>query len=564
MPTTTRASDAADPAAQPDADDPSEPATCREPTPAPEPASASDRDPRLDSGPAQGPGSDREAGLTSAPAERPGSGEETALATGQGPEPGSGNEANPASGSAQEPASGREAGADSGPAQGGGSGKEANPASGSAQEPASGREAGADSGPAQGGGSGQARDCSSAARGPAATGSGAGAGSGGVRPTLVTRELLLRCATIVGASASFFLLLSVVPLYAERSGASGGAGLASGTLMLATVCGELATPRLVARYGYRRALAAGLVLLGAPALVLTASDGMAWIAAVCFVRGVGFALTIVAGGALTATLIPAERRGEGLALAGAMEGVPSFIALPLGVWFAAHVGYTAVCVAGGLLALAAVAVVPALPGHAPTGDGHKAAVGVLAGFRTGALARPTAVFATTALGVGIIVTFLPLAVPSGATGLVAAALFVQPAASTAANWFAGRSGDRHGSQRLVLPALLLSASGLLLTALTGSAVAVLTGVALFGVGFGMAQNATLALMYARVPESGYGTVSALWNSAYDAGMGFGALGYGALAAATGYPLAFTLTAGLMLAALVPALGDRRRPSVAAR
>ncbi|MFF6958355.1 MFS transporter [Streptomyces sp. NPDC008317] len=532
MTTTTRASDAADPAAQPDADDPSEPATCREPTPAPEPASASDRDPRLDSGPAQGPGSDREAGLTSAPAERPGSGEEPALATGLAPEPGSG--------------------------------KEGNPASGSAQEPASGREAGADSGPAQGGGSGQARDCSSAARGPAATGSGAGAGSGDVRPTLVTRELLLRCATIVGASASFFLLLSVVPLYAERSGASGGAGLASGTLMLATVCGELATPRLVARYGYRRALAAGLVLLGAPALVLTASDGMAWIAAVCFVRGVGFALTIVAGGALTATLIPAERRGEGLALAGAMEGVPSFIALPLGVWFAAHVGYTAVCVAGGLLALAAVAVVPALPGHAPAGDGHKAAVGVLAGFRTGALARPTAVFATTALGVGIIVTFLPLAVPSGATGLVAAALFVQPAASTAANWFAGRSGDRHGSQRLVLPALLLSASGLLLTALTGSAVAVLTGVALFGVGFGMAQNATLALMYARVPESGYGTVSALWNSAYDAGMGFGALGYGALAAATGYPLAFTLTAGLMLIALVPALGDRRRPSVAAR
>ncbi len=102
-------------------------------------------------------------------------------------------------------------------------------------------------------------------------------------PPLVTRQLLLRFLTVIGASASFFLLLSVVPLYAQRSG--GSPGLATGALMLATVGGELATPRLVARYGYRVALAAGLGLLGAPALVLTAADGMAWIVAMCLLRG---------------------------------------------------------------------------------------------------------------------------------------------------------------------------------------------------------------------------------------------------------------------------------------
>lgn len=67
----------------------------------------------------------------------------------------------------------------------------------------------------------------------------------------------------------------------------------------------------------------------------------------------------------------------------------------------------------------------------------------------------------------------------------------------------------------------------------------------------------LSLMYARVPESGYGTVSALWNLAYDAGMGLGAAGFGAVAAQTGYPASFTLTGVLMLAALAPALRDRR-------
>lgn len=372
------------------------------------------------------------------------------------------------------------------------------------------------------------------------------------RPRLVTRPLLLRFVTVIGASASFFLLLSVVPLYAQASG--GDAGLATGALMLATVCGELATPRLVARFGYRVALMLGLVLLGAPALVLTASDSFGWIVAVCFVRGLGFALTVVAGGALTAALIPAERRGEGLALAGIVSGVPSLVALPLGVWLADSVGFTPVCVAGGLVALAAAVVVPGLPGRQPAADQP---VGVVAGLRTGALARPAVVFATTALGAGIIVTFLPLAVPTSMSGLVTAVLFIQPAAATAARWFAGRVGDRRGAAGLVLPGLLLSAIGLLVTALTGSAVAVLAGVTLFGIGFGIAQNATLTLMYARVPESGYGTVSALWNFAYDAGMGVGAVGYGAIAGHTGYPAAFALTAAVMLLALWPACQDRQ-------
>ncbi|MDX3075465.1 MFS transporter [Streptomyces sp. MI02-7b] len=371
------------------------------------------------------------------------------------------------------------------------------------------------------------------------------------RPPLMTRRLLLRFVTVIGASASFFLLLSVVPLYAERGG--GDAGLATGALMLATVGGELATPRLVARFGYRSALAAGLALLGAPALVLTVGHGMAWIVGVCLLRGLGFALTVVAGGALTASLIPAERRGEGLALAGIVSGVPSLVGLPLGVWLASHVGFTPVCAAGGVAALAAMVVVPGLPGRERSA-GRDA--GVVAGLRGGALARPTAVFAATALGAGIIVTFLPVAVPSSLSGLVAAALFAQPATATVARWFAGRFGDRHGPGRLVLPGLLASSAGLLVTAATSSPVAVLAGVALFGAGFGVAQNATLTLMYARVPESGYGTVSALWNVAYDGGMGLGAVGFGAAAARAGYPAAFALAAAVMLVALAPAWRDR--------
>lgn len=376
----------------------------------------------------------------------------------------------------------------------------------------------------------------------------------GPTPALLTRPLLLRFASMVGATLSFFLLLSVVPAYAAERGGGGAAGLATGSLMLATVLGELVTPRLVGRFGYRLTLIAGLLLLGAPALVLTVSGHAAWIVAVCFVRGLGFALTIVAGGALTASLIPDERRGEGLALAGVVSGVPSLVALPLGLWLAGRVGYGPVAVAGGLAALAAIVFVLGLPDRA---DRSEQPLGVVRGLRTGALLRPVVVFAATATATGILVTFLPLAVPSASAGVVAAALFVQTATSTLTRWLAGRHGDRHGSARLVLPGLLLSAAGVLVIAPTTHPLAVITGTALFGAGFGITQNATLTLMYTRVSAASYGTVSALWNLAYDGGMGVGAAGFGITAGLTGYPWAFALTALLMLVAVAPTLRDRR-------
>ena len=83
------------------------------------------------------------------------------------------------------------------------------------------------------------------------------------------------------------------------------------------------------------------------------------------------------------------------------------------------------------------------------------------------------------------------------------------------------------------------------------------GAALFGSGFGAAQNLTLAMMYDRVAKSRYGQVSALWNLAYDGGWGLGAIIFGAVVAGTGYSLAFGLTAAVVATAIIPALRANR-------
>jgi predicted MFS family arabinose efflux permease len=385
------------------------------------------------------------------------------------------------------------------------------------------------------------------------------AGVGEARPRLVSPGLVRVFVASFGAMTSFYLLLSVVPLYAtsgEAAAGEAGAGFATGALLLSTVAAELVTPWLAARFGYRAMFGAGLLLLGAPALALAGSAQLAAILAVCVVRGLGFGVVVVLGGASVAALVPPERRGEGLGLYGMVVGVPSVLALPLGVFLVGRVGYPAVFVAGAAAALAGLLVILGIPGR--SGEPRSATVGMLAGLRSAALLRPSVVFSATAMAAGVVVTFLPLAVTRASGGLAALALLAQATVTTLARWWAGRYADRRNPARLLIPGLLAAAAGVLALVLVDRPVAVLAGMMVFGVGFGVSQNASMTLMFNRVPPAGYGTASALWNLAYDAGMGLGAAGFGVLAAQTGYPAAFALTAAVMVVALGPAWRDRSR------
>ena len=395
------------------------------------------------------------------------------------------------------------------------------------------------------------------------------------RPRLVSARFAAALLSSFGALTSFYLLLSVTPMYAMSAGAgSAGAGLVTGSLMLTTVLAEFASPRLLGRFGYRAVFAAGALLLGGPAPALLLPHSMATIIAVSIARGIGFGLATVVLGALVAASVPAERRGEGIGLAGVVACVPAIVALPSGVWLAQNTGYAVVIAITAISALAPLAATPWLAdpgdtgpagqqaggGHGETGGGHAetetAPAGLLSSLRSGGMLRPGLVFAATTVAAGVVASFLPLAAGVSA-GVATLGLFAQAVTATASRWWAGRRGDRHGHAGLLIPGLLTAAAGMASLIWVSAPVVVIAGMCLFGIGFGIAQNTTFALMLDRAPASGYGTASALWNLAYDAGYGTGPIVFGVFVAHTGYPAAFALTGLLILAALVPAVRDRR-------
>ena len=386
-------------------------------------------------------------------------------------------------------------------------------------------------------------------------------------PRLLTPAAVRLLAVDAAAMTSFYLLLSVVPLYAsERGIGAAGAGLTTGVLMVAAVAAELVTPALAARVGFGRLLAAGLVLLGAPALALPAVGGLVGLLAVAAVRGSGFAIVVVAVGALAARAIPEQRRGEGLGVFGLAATIPAVVALPVGVWVAGVVGFPAVFAVAAGLAVAAVPLVPRPPALAPDEAGGEAgrdtgadtaADGAGVSGRLGLppdVLRLAVLFFATAVAGGVVVAFLPGAV---ANGVAAPALLVQAATATLTRWLAGRYADRHDGARLLGPAVVLAAAGMATAAATGSGLAVLAGMALFGTGFGLAQAASLTTMLQRVTPDRYGAVSAAWNAAYDLGWGVGAIGVGLVVASLGAPAGF-VTAGLLTLAALPLATRGRR------
>ena len=389
----------------------------------------------------------------------------------------------------------------------------------------------------------------------------AGRGTPGGR--IISGPLALVFLSEFCALTSFYLLLSVTSMYAAAVGAgSTGAGLVTGVLLAGTVAAELASSMLMKRYGCRTLLVVGAVLLGVPALALLSARPLAIIVIINLVRGLGFGLSTVVTGALTAVLLPPERRGEGLGLFGVVATVPGVVALPSGVWLAGHYGYPVVVGMTAATALVPLAAFPWLPGAADrrkTGAcaGAGQPIGLLGGLRHDGQLRLFLIFAASTVAAGVVVSFLPLA--AGISGNIAAAgLLAQALAATISRWWAGRQGDRHGHVRLLVPGLAIASLGMTAMIWLTSPAAVIAGMCLFGTGFGISQNATFVLMIDRMPASGLGAASALWNLAYDAGYGAGPAVFGLFAGHTGYPAAFALTGVLMLAALPAARRQARR------
>jgi predicted MFS family arabinose efflux permease len=370
---------------------------------------------------------------------------------------------------------------------------------------------------------------------------------------LLDRSLVALILGTFFTMIGFYLLLSVVPLFTERSGGrSSEAGLATAAFMLSTVAVQVAMPGILRRFGYKPVLIAGQALLGLPALLYGLTGSVPSILAVTLFRGAGFGAAIVVAGALAVELAPSGRRGAVLGLFGVALTLPTIFGGALGLWIVENAGFGLAFLVGGTSPLLGMVAAAGLRRVIPTEDGSGSrSGGFFTAMRRGELSRIFFLFCSVTVASGVTITFLPLSAPASGVYSAAATLLVFGVAVTAGRLGAGWYCDRRGARELLVPGMAAAAVGMALLSSQGPLL--LAGGFLFGGGFGMLQNATLMLVMARVTKAEYGTGSTLWNVAFDAGTGIGAFVFGFVVELTGFSSAFYLCAGLLIvvSVLVP-------------
>ena len=337
----------------------------------------------------------------------------------------------------------------------------------------------------------------------------------------------------------FAVLLPVAPMWAIHIGADSlGAGLVNMVLMACTVIAQLLVGRVLRRVSWPMTLSVGLLLLGAPALVHGYADTLWLVLVLAALRGLGFGILTVCGVDGIAGLVAPEHRGRAIGAYGLVLAAPQFILIPLAPWLSEHVGFGPVFASAGapLLAIPLVLLwakaVPRPP--EPTGEHLSLVRG---------LVKPVATLVAVTAAGGALITFAPeftsaetaFAVLLGLTGTAALS-----------RWRVGALADRHGPRRFLAPMLATGAVGLGLVAagIGGHHSVIVVGAVLVGVAYGGLQSLTLMAAFAAAGEHARSIVSVAWNVGFDTGTGLGALGVGAIATASSFPVAFSAVAAV--------------------
>ena len=308
-------------------------------------------------------------------------------------------------------------------------------------------------------------------------------------------------------------------------------------------------------------LALALYIAGNLVAVFCVSLGELLIARV--LTGAIHGLFIGVASTVAAALVPAEKRGEAMAMVFGGIAVSTVIGVPLGTLVGQLLGWRATFV--GIVILGVIALITTLTLVPPVRSPGTARIGAQA--RSAFAPR---VIATLAVGFLLLggqftaLTYLAeyLKDITGIPGsLISVFLLAYGVASAVGTFVGGKFADRSATKTLVVANILLVVAFAGLYVFGGSSILAAITLALWGlVGFGLVPSLQLRVITLAGP--GGDLAATLGASSVNAGIAVGALGGGAVLAATGAH-AVVLTALITCAVALPAtwaIGRLKVPS----
>jgi MFS family permease len=349
------------------------------------------------------------------------------------------------------------------------------------------------------------------------------------------RRLLALVSAIIFVDALLFTALTpLVPVYAEEFDLSkAGAGLLVGAYGAGALLGGIPGGLAAARFGPKRAVIAGLILLAVASFAFAAADSALALGAARFVQGIASTATWAGALAWISVTSPRERRGEvigtafGAAIFGAVLG-PAF---------------------GGLADLAGIALAFTIVGALTLGFAALASLARSAEPEAASLAGLERAFRDRrfvgglwlnmlpAMLFGLLIVLTPLALDDAGWGTfaIAAVFFASGIVEVVLNPMLGRFSDRVGRLLPIRAALVASIVVALALAASSEAAVIALLVCAAGISFGSLYTPSMSLTSHRAEAAGLaqGLAFGVMNTAWALGELVGPSAGGALADSAG-------------------------------
>ncbi|MCM3716174.1 MFS transporter [Alkalihalobacillus oceani] len=334
----------------------------------------------------------------------------------------------------------------------------------------------------------------------------------------------------------FYMLMVTLPIYIVESLAGGGQsiGLNAALFVIAAIVFRPFAGNWLQSVGQKKTLLIGTLIFVAGSFLYFFASTIFLLLVLRILHGVGFGIATTATGGIVATVIPRERRGEGMGYYATFMNLAMVIGPFLGLSFIHSWGYTflmVLCAVFSCLALICALLVNVADKSAASAEvaAVKQRVSLAQFFekRTFPIAIVAFVLAFVYSGV---LSFI--SVYAEELNLIQASSFFFVVYATfllISRPFTGRWFDLYGENKVIYPCIIVFAVGVLVLSQVGSGWMLLLAGGLIGLGFGTLFSSFQAIAIQASPPERAGVATATFFVLFDSGFAIGSFLLGIMA-----------------------------------
>lgn len=375
---------------------------------------------------------------------------------------------------------------------------------------------------------------------------------------LFTSDFVLMSLAALANSLGMQMLIATLPVYViSLGGSQSQAGLVSGALAFTALLFRPVIGWLTDAWRRRPLILIGTSCYGFASIFYLLADSIPLLLFGRFIHGFGLCCYTTAANAYVADIAPFRRRAEAVGIFTAAQTMGLIIGPLVGFMIVGALGFHNLFYFSAALAFTALIVSFFTQEARPAGEIKRQPWTP----RTGIVAVDALPMAWMTLcmgmGMGTISAFIAIFAKSRGIQNPGFYFMVQAVALLVSRVFAGHLADKYGRTATILPGIIVAAAALALLPWAHGIMSFAISAALFGLGFGAAQPATMALLIDRIKPEQRGLATGTYYTGFDAGIAMGSILLGMVSEIWGFGAMWPISAACTLLGLTGLLSGKR-------